>query len=88
VSRWKVPVHKGSKELSIHTAKTESDLQLVRAVLRKDRKASAEFVALHADAVYGYVRRRLIPRVDLVDDMVQEVFLAAWDDLASFRGES
>ena len=43
---------------------------------------------MHADAVYRYVRHRLTPRADLVDDIVQEVFLAAWDDLAAFRGES
>jgi RNA polymerase sigma-70 factor (ECF subfamily) len=76
----------GSQESCPETA--ESDLRLAVAVLRKDRKATAEFVALHADAVYGYVRHRLIPRADLVDDVVQEVFLAAWDSLASFRGES
>lgn len=63
-----------------------SDTELVAAVLRKDRKAAAEFVNLHADAVYAYVSRRLIPRADLVDDLVQEVFLAAWEKLDGFRG--
>jgi hypothetical protein len=43
----------------------------VEAILRKDRKATAEFVAAHADT---YVRQRLIPQVDLVDDLVREVF--------------
>src|SRR5713226_9211919 len=61
---------------------------LIAAVLRKDRKASAEFVALYADAVYSYVRHRLLPRTDLVDDLVQDVFLAAWESLPSFRGDS
>ena len=60
----------------------------MNAVLRKDRKATAEFVALHADAVHSYVRLRLIPRGDLVEDLVQEVFLAAWEGLSRFRGES
>lgn len=64
------------------------DRELVNAILRKDRKATAEFVAAHADAVYAYVRRRLIPRVDLVDDLVQEVFLAAWEKLGKFRSEA
>lgn len=64
------------------------DVSLVQAVLRKDRKATAEFVACHADAIYRYVRRRLIPRVDLVDDLVQEVFLAAWSHLGEYRGTS
>src|SRR5262249_36941314 len=66
----------------------ESDVELAAAVLRKDRKATAEFVALHADAIYAYVRHRLIPRFDSVDDVVQEVFVAAWDNLGNFRGES
>lgn len=65
-----------------------SDRQLVAEVLRKDRKATAEFVGRYADHVYGYVRRRLIPRADLVEDIVQEVFLAAWENLDTFRGES
>jgi len=73
---------------SSQTVGSESDLRLVNAVLRKDRKATAEFVELHSDRIYRYVRRRLLPRIDLVDDIVQEVFLAAWDDLSTFRGES
>ena len=65
-----------------------SDQELVAEVLRKDRKASAEFVTRCADSVYGYVWRRLIPRADLVEDLVQEVFLAAWENLDKFRGDS
>jgi RNA polymerase sigma factor (sigma-70 family) len=65
-----------------------SDVELVAQVLRKDRKATAEFVTRCADSVYGYVRRRLVPRADLVDDFVQEIFLAAWENLQKYRGES
>ena len=64
------------------------DVALVTAVLRKDRKATAEFVNTYTDAVYSFIRRRLSPRQDLVDDLVQEVFIAAWENLASFRGKS
>jgi len=63
-------------------------MELAAALLRKDRKATADFVSLYADAIYAYVRRRLIPRSDLADDIVQEVFVGAWDNLANFRGES
>src|SRR5215472_5767525 len=70
------------------TGQERSDRELVAQVLRKDRKATAEFVARCADSVYGYVRRRLIPRADLVDDLVQEIFLAAWENLDRFRGDS
>jgi RNA polymerase sigma-70 factor, ECF subfamily len=61
---------------------------LVAAILEKDRKATAEFVARYADQIYLYVRSRLIPRLDLVDDLVQDVFLAAWENLTSYRGDA
>lgn len=69
-------------------APARSDLVLIAAVLRKDRKATAEFVDLYADAVYSYVRWRLSPREDQVEDVVQQVFLSAWESLAGFRGQS
>lgn len=62
--------------------------ELVAAVLRKDRKAAARFVAGHIDAIYGYIRHRLSPRTDLVDDTVQDVFVAAFDGLAGFHAGS
>ena len=66
----------------------EADVALVTAVLQRDRKATAEFVNTYTDAVYSFIRRRLSPRHDLVDDLVQEVFIAAWENLTSFRGTS
>jgi RNA polymerase sigma-70 factor (ECF subfamily) len=64
------------------------DGRLVAAVLRKDRKATAEFVGRYSDPIYRYVRSRLSPRTDLVDDLVQEIFLAAWQHLRGYRGDS
>lgn len=61
---------------------------LIASVLRRDRKAAARLVAEHIDAVYGFARSRLAPRADLVDDVVQEVFLAALNGLATFQGQS
>src|SRR5712692_2116569 len=61
---------------------------LLAAVLQKDRKAAGEFVSLYADPVYAYVSRRLAPRGDLVEDVVQEVFLAALQKLDTFAGQS
>jgi RNA polymerase sigma-70 factor (ECF subfamily) len=58
------------------------------AVLRKDRKATAEFVNRYSNAVYAYLHSRLFPRVDVVDDLLQEVFLAAWENLPGFQGRS
>lgn len=67
---------------------TSVDLTLVEAVLQKDRKATADFVDTYTDAVYSFIRRRLNPGDDMVDDLVQEVFIAAWENLTSFRGSS
>jgi RNA polymerase sigma-70 factor (ECF subfamily) len=60
--------------------------QLVELVLRRDRKAAARFVDEYADAVYAYVRHRLAPRAEAVEDVVQDVFLAAFDGLPRFTG--
>jgi len=65
-----------------------AERELIAAVLRRDRKAAARFVAAHIDAVYGYARHRLTPRADLVDDVVQDVFLAALNGLGTFQGQS
>lgn len=62
--------------------------ELIASVLRKDRKAAARLVAAHIDAVYAYARHRLSPHADLVDDVVQDVFLAALKGLATFEGQS
>jgi RNA polymerase sigma-70 factor (ECF subfamily) len=64
------------------------EMELVQAILNADRKAAAQFVARYTDAVYGYVRHRLAPRLDLVDDLVQDVFVAALTGLPRFRGTS
>lgn len=66
----------------------QSDLELSRAVLARDRKATARLVEYHTDIVYRYVWRRLTPKVDMVDDIVQEAFVAAWRALKTYSGES
>ena len=71
-----------------HAAVPAEEQALVAAVLQKDRKAAAEFVARYADPVHGYVSRRLAPRTDLVEDLVQDVFLAAFHKLETFGGQS
>lgn len=39
-------------------------------------------------AVKKYVHSRLAPRADHADDVVQDVFLAAWENLRAYRGSS
>jgi RNA polymerase sigma-70 factor (ECF subfamily) len=69
-------------------APAAEECALLAAVLQRDRKAAAEFVSRYADPVYGYVSRRLAPRADLVEDVVQDVFLAALEKLDTFAGQS
>jgi RNA polymerase sigma-70 factor, ECF subfamily len=64
------------------------DAALAEAVLRKDRKATAEFVARFSDSVYSYLAWRLLPREDLVDDLFQHVFLEAWRGLPRWNGSA
>jgi RNA polymerase sigma-70 factor (ECF subfamily) len=85
----RIPTAAGLPQASVSaTAASADELELVASVLRKDRKAAARLVAAHADAVYAYARHRLAPRADLVDDVVQDVFLAALNGLETFRGQS
>ena len=56
--------------------------------MKKDRKAAAELVDRYADCLYDYVRQRLAPSTDLVDDIVQDVFIAALRGLDRFSGQS
>src|SRR5262252_6974823 len=72
----------------IETPSPAADLKLVADVIERDRKATAEFVARYADCVYSYIRKRIMPRQEAVDDLVQEVFLAAWKSLKDFRGDA
>ena len=64
------------------------EAELIEALLRKDRKASEEFISRYSDAVHSYLCRRLLPDEDVVEDCFQQVFLEAWRALPSYRGES
>ena len=66
----------------------ERDKALAAAVQRKDRKATAEFVQQHADALYAYVLARVRPNVDDAEDLTQEVFLAACRSVGEYRAVS
>jgi RNA polymerase sigma-70 factor (ECF subfamily) len=66
----------------------DTDWALAQAVVARDRKAIAEFVMLCSDPLYRYVRSRLQPRFEFVDDLVQDVFLTAWRSLPNYRGQS
>lgn len=69
-------------------ATEHTDLALARAVVARDRKAAAEFVNRYSGPVYQYARSRLMPKYGEAEDIVQEVFVAAWQHLPSYRGTS
>ena len=58
------------------------DQRLISEVLRKDRKATAEFVARCTDYVYPFVYHRVMPRTEVVEDLTQEILLAAMAESA------
>ena len=64
------------------------DRRIIAGVLAKDRKATAEFVARCADWIHPFVRRRLVPRAELAEDLTQEILFAAWQALPNFRGDA
>ena len=62
--------------------------RLVASVLAKERKATAEFVEQCADWLYPFLRRRLVPRPEVIEDILQDILLAAWQALPTYRGDS
>ena len=60
---------------------------LVQAVAAGNRKAIGELVERYSGVVYGFLSQRL-DRRELADDLLQEVFLAAWKSIDRFRGDA
>lgn len=73
---------------SVSTEAVGADVALVQAILKRDRKATADFVRLYSDHVYSFVWKRLAPRSDATDDLVQEIFLSAWSSLNTYSGSA
>lgn len=64
-----------------------SDLELVGAFRHGEETAFNEIVVRYQEKVYWTVRR-FVNDHDEADDIVQEVFVKAYDGLKRFRGES
>jgi len=65
----------------------ETEAQLVERAQSGDAAAFAQIVRLHQAAVRVYIAFR-VHRPDWVEDLAQDVFLAAHRRLGSFRGEA
>jgi RNA polymerase sigma-70 factor, ECF subfamily len=61
-----------------------SEHDLIRSARAGDQDAFAELVAIHADRVYGALRRFGV-EANEADEVAQEVFLRAWRGLARFE---
>ncbi len=64
-----------------------SEHELIRSAQAGDQEAFAELVAIHADSVYGALRRFGLDASE-ADEVGQEVFLRAWRGLARFEERS
>jgi len=85
-------LHGSSKELSdpsipIGISEAHAERALVEKVLSGDRKAAAEFIQRYSDTVYRFLRRR-VDQQDIIDDLFQDTFISAWQNLGQFRGDS
>jgi len=64
-----------------------SENDLIRRARSGDEEAFAELVMLHADRVYGALRRFGLDAAE-ADEVAQEVFLRAWRGLPRFEGRA
>jgi RNA polymerase sigma factor (sigma-70 family) len=62
------------------------DVELAALAAGGDRRAFSELVRRHGSAVRGLLRR-MGADAALADDVAQEAFLAAYEQIADFRGE-
>ncbi len=77
----------GTLTWSMATTLDADPAALIAAVRRGDATAQAAFFERHRDAIARQVMR-MTGDASSVDDMVQEVFVAAFSRLESFRGDA
>ena len=69
------------------TGAASSEHELIRRARAGDQDAFADLVALHADRVYGALRRFGLDPSE-ADEVAQEVFVRAWRGLGRFEERS
>lgn len=75
------------REAGADFTQVEEDEALIRLVVEGDAVAFERLYERYLPRVYGYVRKRLRNRAD-VEEAVQDVFIAVFSSLESFRGEA
>lgn len=79
--------HLAVKEADSRRAERDADLELVLRVQEGDLAAFGELVDGHKRAVYGIVSRMVANRDD-ADDLVQDIFVAAYRAIGNFRRDA
>jgi RNA polymerase sigma-70 factor (ECF subfamily) len=64
-----------------------TDLELLRRVSRQDERAFDELYHRHSTSLYTYLLR-LVHKSTVAEDLLQEVFVAAWKGAGEFRGQA
>ena len=64
-----------------------TEAELIRAVLNGDRESFEPLIRKHSPRVFATARRYARREVE-VEDIVQEVWLKAYDKLKTFRGDA
>jgi len=71
----------------LYVMTSTDELTLLRRVATKDRKAFEALYHLYYRRLFGYLLK-LTRRVDLVEEVLNDVMLAIWKGAASFDGRS
>jgi RNA polymerase sigma-70 factor (ECF subfamily) len=74
-------------EATVNSAADSADAGLVERVIGGDREAFEALYERYLPRVYGYVRRRVRNPAD-IEEAVQDVFVAVFSSLESFRGDA
>jgi RNA polymerase sigma-70 factor (ECF subfamily) len=90
--RESAPLHTAEVDVEVAVEHTDSQVEgdsreLLSRARRHDPSALRQLFELHKDRVAAQIQR-MTGDPGAVDDLVQEVFIAAFANLASFRGDS
>jgi RNA polymerase sigma-70 factor (ECF subfamily) len=66
---------------------SSSDRELLQGVARQDEESFAALYDRHSTSLYNYLFR-LVNRWDVAEELLQDVFVVAWERAADFRGRS
>ncbi|HKD77799.1 MAG TPA: RNA polymerase sigma factor, partial [Ktedonobacterales bacterium] len=66
----------------------ESDVALIARVAQHDHEALRHLYERYYDALYTYLWHRLRGDAMLIDEALQDVFVAVWHHANSYRGEA